>query len=83
MEAAEGASTAQEALVDNPAGEAELASIRDLQSKLQAAYATAISTRVAKEGLFQDAAEAVVAGGDAFGQIYSSVSAPATLVLTR
>ena len=71
--AAAAAKDAEAAIVESPESGEALAAVREAHAQLKASYRNAIEERVKLDGLFQKAAEAVVAGGDAFGQIYTSV----------
>lgn len=77
-EKAEAAHAAQAALIESGGSAEALAAageqLREAHALLKTAYDDAMAHRVALEDLFQKAAEAVVAGGDAFSNIYSSVS---------
>ena len=64
---------AEAAYLEKPESEEALEGIRQLHAALKTAYDTAIDTRVQVKDLFQKAAAAVVAGGDAFREIYTSV----------
>ena len=72
-QAAETAACAQVAIVDDVESNEAEAAVRAAHVSLKAAYDDAIARRVDVDGLFQMAAQAVVAGGDSFRQIYSSV----------
>ena len=73
--ATESARDAEAAIIESPEGLDEAAedNLREAHTRLKSSYDAAIKERVEETDLFQKAAEAVVAGGDAFGQIYSSV----------
>ena len=74
-EAAESAQAAgaQAALVKAPDDETALQKLRDAHQKLASAYSEAVTRKAELDDLFRKAADAVVAGGDSFRLIYTSV----------
>ena len=67
------AAGAQAALVKAPDDETALRTLREAHRELSSAYSEAVKRKAEMDDLFRKAADAVVAGGDSFRLIYTSV----------